>query len=80
MRCLTFIGGNPLEVAAMYNKWAKDKSLAKDVIIHSHIVPPSEGEFAGTLAILVFFDEQLHPSWVGATGAKVQVGTITVEP
>lgn len=49
-----------------YNAWAKDKTLGKDVIVHSHIVQPMEN-FCGELIILVFFDEHIHPAWVGVT-------------
>lgn len=64
MKCLIFCGGNALEVVARYNSWAKGKYLSKDVIIHSHVVPPEEGNFASTIAILVFFDEKLHDDWI----------------
>lgn len=45
-----------------FNTWAKDKSLAKDVIIHTHVFSEKDG--ATKAIVIVFFDEKYHPSWV----------------
>lgn len=66
MRCLIFAGETALKTVDAFNSWARDKALFKDVIVHSHIVQPGI-DLDGALVILVFFDENLHPSWVGVT-------------
>lgn len=66
MRCIIFMGENALKTVDAYNTWAKDKPLGKDVIVHSHIVQ-NIGMFPDTLIIVVFFDENIHQSWVGKT-------------
>ena len=66
MRCLIFAGETALKTVDAYNGWAKDKAIGRDVIIHSHIVQPGI-DLDGALVILVFFDENLHTSWVGKT-------------
>lgn len=62
MKCLIFYGSHPSEAGSDYNEWAKNKPLAKDVIIHTHTTrTPEEG--CGNLMIVVFFDEKIHLSW-----------------
>ena len=65
MKCLSF-HGRWYEAQNAYNKWAEGKPLTKDVIIHSHaVVNTSNDQIDIGLLITVFFDEQLHPAWVG---------------
>lgn len=64
MKCLIFCGSDPLRAVDAYNKWAEGKMLGRDVIIHSHVIPEHK-ELISTLAIVVFFDENRHPDWVG---------------
>jgi hypothetical protein len=61
-----FEGETELKAIDAYNNWAKDKPLGKDVIIHSHM---KHGAYnmQDKLIIVVFFDENLHASWVGKT-------------
>jgi len=43
-----------------FNEWADKIALTKDMIIHSHVIPPSVGSY-GRFVISVFFDEKMHP-------------------
>lgn len=63
MKCLSFIDTNASRAVSDYNEWAKNKVLAKDVIVHSHMIQPSDNSY-GRVIILVFFDERMHPDWV----------------
>ena len=63
MQCKAFIGNLPSETLADYNAWAKNKVIARDVIIHSHVVK-SELTDNQTVLILVFFDERMHQDWM----------------
>jgi len=58
-----FCGGAVFETVYEYNEWAKNKTLARDVIVHSHITPTTDADNP-ILVILVFFDERMHPDWV----------------
>lgn len=66
MKCLLFAGITVFGTVDAYNNWAKDKALHKDVIIHTHYLPRTTNSQESML-IVVFFDENLHPSWVGKT-------------
>jgi len=46
----------------LYNSWAKNKVLAKDVIIHTHAMIGASN-VPSQLMIMVFFDERIHPEW-----------------
>ncbi len=62
MKCLEFTDRlSGLKTIQAYNEWAKNKILAKDVIIHSHLATNIDG--APYIIILVFFDERIHPDW-----------------
>ena len=62
MKCVVFYYEDPQDAAVRYNEWAKDKQLAKDVIVHTHATRAPEEDIAD-LMIVVFFDEKIHPSW-----------------
>jgi hypothetical protein len=64
MRVIYFCYDTADKTLAAYNKWAEGKPLTRDVIIHTHTVL-AEKAGIGTLIIMCFFDEKLHPSWVG---------------
>jgi len=62
MKCIVFnqIGVTPAEI--QYNNWAKNQTLTKDMIIHTHYAPET-GTCYGSLIIVVFYDERIHPTW-----------------
>jgi len=62
MKCILFVDDSDTPATYHYNKWAKDKQLAKDVIVHSHVIQPYNIT-AGRIIIIVFFDEKIHPDW-----------------
>ena len=62
MKCTRFVDDNSGGAIDKYNHWAKDKPLAKDVIVHTHAVRSKESD-NGLLIIVVFWDEVMHPSW-----------------
>lgn len=62
MRCRVFIDEAKDTAQDQYSEWAEGTVLSKDVIIHSHVIPPSVGSF-GRLVIVVFYDERIHPTW-----------------
>ena len=64
MKCLYFVGNRAAKTVDAYNKWAANKTLARDVIVHSHVIQPS-AVCSGAVTILVFFDERMHPDWIG---------------
>jgi hypothetical protein len=57
-----FIDTTLVSAVSQYNRWAADKPLAKDVIIHTHPVHDDKLSI-GKLIIVVFFDEKMHPDW-----------------
>jgi len=64
LRCVIFTSVKSAGAAVdLYNKWAEGKPLTKDVIVRTHTSVDFNGEPA--FIIVVFFDEQLHPAWVG---------------
>lgn len=69
MICLMFSGVTAYNCIDAYNKWARGKPLARDVIIHTLVLQP-HGEFGGSLVIAVYFDEVQHPEWVGKNDTK----------
>jgi hypothetical protein len=77
MKVFYFCDETALKTTDAYNKWAQNKVLAKDVIIHTHITPDS-ADYPPTLAIVVFFDERMHPEWIGKAEAP-QTSTIHAE-
>ena len=56
MKCKVFYG-RVEQVADVFNKWAKDKTLNSQVIIHTILFPPSKISDEDWLAIVVY-----HPS------------------
>ena len=62
MKALYFCSLLATETIDAYNRWAKNKILAKDVIVHTHFSPVI-GNAGGYLAIIVFFDERIHTDW-----------------
>lgn len=70
MRCIAFVGTG-LQAVDAYNKWAKGKWLAKDVIVHSHALQHQVATHGPEgILILVFFDESVHPEWLGLSEKK----------
>lgn len=72
MRCLLFTDVDFAKAVDLYNKWAENKVLARDVIIHSHTQPKHPYDQGG-LCILVFFDERIHTEWVGKSAGETEV-------
>lgn len=67
MKALYFAGDDASTTVNLYNRWAKGKPLTRDVIMHTLIVQPNNN-YVGGLLIIVYFDETLHPQWVGDMG------------
>jgi hypothetical protein len=63
LKCLMFHDSIDTSAVDDYNTWAKNKVLAKDVIVHSHQIWSEKNDTRWT-TILVFFDERMHPDWV----------------
>ena len=62
MQCIIFVGRTFQSTQNRYNEWAKGKSLARDVIIHTNIF--ASGDVPdGLISITVFFDEVIHKDW-----------------
>jgi len=60
LRCKVFYGARN-EAKEAFNKWAKGKALAKDVIIHTHVtVEPYKKAEIPWLVIVVFYPEGSH--------------------
>lgn len=62
MKCIIFEDMCDCSAATIFNDWAKDKEISRDVIIHTHYTN-NVNTCEIDLHIVVFFDQQKHPTW-----------------
>ena len=70
MRCIFFSETTVPKAVDLYNKWAAGKPLTRDVLVHEFICYVADQEEGG-VCIMVYFDEKLHPNWVGKDDTQV---------
>jgi len=76
MKCKIF-WGCVAEAQDAFNKWAKGKSLTREVIIHEQITRGSREEGTVQLVIIVYHPDT--PEWNATKETKAQEEDITTE-